>query len=192
MPVDPARVGQAPPQSRQYSAKIPPLIEVNTASFAPAEEGRQWVFYAFLLNFAICLALAGESWWQYGSLSIAADFLLAGWPAIVVAPLLARLFRRIVFSSLSWGLFWGTFFGLTNGLLSVLACLVWIELLHLAISFHCGPWCKPGDGITIAVQEMASIAPFAILPFVAGLWISVIGGALIGILNIRSEGEGNG
>lgn len=186
-PVDLAEARPGPPQSWTHQAKMHPLMEVDTESFASAEERSRWVFYAFLLNFVICLALAGESWWQYNNLSIAADFLLAVWPAMLVAPLLGRLFRRVVFTSLSWGLFWGTFFGLTNGLLSVLACLVWIELLHLAINFHCGPWCKPGDGITIAVQEIASIAPFAIVPFVAGLWISVIGGALIGILNIRNE-----
>ena len=190
-PVDLAGARPGPPQSWTHQARMPPLMEVDTESFAPAEERSRWVFYAFLLNFVICLALAGESWWQYSSVSIAADFLLAVWPAMLVAPLLGRLFRRVVFTTLSWGLFWGTFFGLTNGLLSVLACLVWIELLHLAINFHCGPWCKPGDGITIAVQEIASIAPFAIVPFVAGLWISVIGGALIGILNIRNEGAGS-
>jgi hypothetical protein len=168
---------------QQLAAKH--MVEISTESLSPSGERDRWILYAFLLNLLISLALAGEFWWQNGNVAAAGTFLLAIWPALLAGPLLARLFRRVRYVSLSWGLFWGTFFGLTNGLLSMLLCLAWVSLVHLAQSFQCPPWCGPGDGLTIAAQEIASIAPLVILPVVAGLWMSSIGGALIGIFNVR-------
>ncbi len=165
----------------QLQAKIPG--DVATEALSPTAEYSRWVSHAILLNLIICLALAGETWLQYGVPS-AGTFLLAVWPAILIGPLLATIFRRIRFASLSWGLFWGTFFGLTNGLLSALVCLVWVVLVQLVADFRCPPWCASGEGLTVALNELTRIAPYAILPFVAGLWMSVIGGALIGIFNL--------
>ena len=175
-PVDPS-------QGQQLQAKVPG--EVATEALSPTEENSRWILHAILLNLIICLALAGESWLQNG-LPSAGTFLLAVWPAILIGPLVAVIFRRVRFASLSWGLFWGTFFGLTNGLLSALACLVWVVLVRLVADFRCPPWCGSGDGLTLALNELTRIAPYALLPFVAGLWMSVIGGALIGIFNLPS------
>jgi serine/threonine protein kinase len=181
-PVDPARAPQMPRK------KPAPLHDVGTGSLVPSGEPGEhdrWALYAMLLNLVICLTLAGESWWQGGRLAAAATFLLAVWPALVIGPLLARLFRRTSFTSLSWGFFWGTFFGLTDGLLSTLVCLAWVLLAELASSFRCPPWCNSGDGLTLLTREFTGIAPLAILPVVIGLWAAVIGGALIGVSHVR-------
>jgi hypothetical protein len=170
------RLGHSP-------GKAAPLKEVTTEEFAPAEKYGRWVLDAVLLNLLVCLALAGETLLQYGQ-SPAGTFLLAIWPAVLVGPLLALLFRRVHFTTLSWGLFWGAFFGLSNGLLSALVCLVWAVV---AAGVRCSPWCGPGGDLTVAMNELTAMAQYAILPIVAGLWVSVIGGALIGIFNIRYE-----
>ena len=127
-PVDPSRVPQ-------LQAKIPG--DVATEALSPTAEYSRWVSHAILLNLIICLALAGETWLQYGVPS-AGTFLLAVWPAILIGPLLATIFRRIRFASLSWGLFWGTFFGLTTGL-SALVCLVWVVLVQLVADLDARP-----------------------------------------------------
>jgi len=173
-PVDPSRV------TRLYK-KIPG--DVATEDLPPAAENSRWLLHAILLNLIICLALAGETWLQY-ALPSAATFLLAVWPAMLIAPLLATIFRRVRFASLPWGLFWGAFFGLTNGLLSALVCLVWVVLVQLVADFRCPPWCGSGGGLTVALNELTRVAPHALVPFVAGLWVSVIGGALIGIFKV--------
>ncbi len=173
-PVDPSRV-------TRLHAKVP--RDIATEDLQPTSKNSRWILHAIVLNLIICLALAGETWLQY-ALPSAATFLLAVWPAILIAPLLATIFRRVRFASLSWGLFWGAFFGLTNGLLSALVCMVWVVLVQLVADFRCPPWCGSGGGLTVALNELTRIAPYALVPFVAGLWVSVIGGALIGILNL--------
>ncbi len=142
-----------------------------------------WPEQALLLNLSLCVALAAEGAWQAGDILAGARVLLALWPAIFTGPLLALVFRRVSYQSLSWGLFWGMFFGLTDGLLSLLLCLAWIVLVFLPVSNACPAGCHPGGGFGWMLQAETALAPQATLPVVLGLWVSVIGGALIGIFH---------
>lgn len=156
-------------------------------AIGPAKSRDWWIGQALLLNIAICLALAAGEAWQNGDIATGGRSLLALWPAPVIGPLLALAFRRVTISTLSWGMFWGTFYGLTNGLLSILCCLAWIVLAILPLSNACSAGCAQGSGFDARLQAAAALAPQAILPLVLGLWVSVIGGALIGIFHVREE-----
>lgn len=156
-------------------------------AIGPAKSRDWWIGQALLLNIMICLALAAGEAWQNGDIAVGGRSLLALWPAPVIGPLLALAFRRVTFSTLSWGMFWGTFYGLTNGLISILCCLAWIVLALLPLSNACSAGCAQGSGFDARLQAATALAPQAILPLVLGLWVSVIGGALIGIFHVREE-----
>ena len=156
------------------------INDVQTEALAAVKRADRWVWYALLLNLLVCLTLAAEYGWQAQDLTATANMLLAAWPALLIGPLLARVFRRVPFTTLSWGLFWGAFFGLTDALLSMLVCLVWTLLADLHVYYH------PGDGFSAVIQEAVLLTQQAVLPLVLGLWIAVIGGAIIGILHIHN------
>lgn len=158
--------------------------EISTDPLRSSQRDK-WTWGALLLTLLVCLTLAAEYTWQAGDVRAAATLLLAIWPALLIGPLLARLFRRVTGATLSWGLFWGVFFGLTDGLLSALACCTWIVLAQLPGQWQCPSWCQPGDGITIVRQEIITLVPQALIPFIMGLWMVTIGGAVIGIIHIR-------
>jgi serine/threonine protein kinase/uncharacterized membrane protein YhaH (DUF805 family) len=194
LPVDPSTSpGNAPRPQAEAGRGAASAATVSTAqteslrAVGRAKNRDWWVGQALLLNVVICLALAAGEAWQAGNMPTGERSLLALWPALAVGPLLALAFRRVTFHSLSWGLFWGTFFGLTNGLFSILLCLVWIVLVFLPLSNPCTTGCSQGGGVGALVQEASALAPQAILPLVLGLWVSVIGGGLIGIYHVREE-----
>ena len=86
-----------------------------------------------------------------------------------------------------WGLFWGIFFGLTDALASTLLCLIWGALIQLPLNFRCPQWCSAGDGVKITFQIIGGLAAQALVPVVLGLWIAVLGGAIMGLLRLRSK-----
>ena len=163
------------------------ISDVNTEAIHSVKYNDRWGWYGLLLNFLVCLAIAVEYGWQVGNVRAAASMLLVVWPALLVGPLLARFFRRVVFTTLSWGLFWGVFYGLSNALLSILACLLWTLLALFPSYYACPSWCHPGDGFSVVSNVVFTLAQQAVLPVVLGLWISVIGGAIIGIVHIRYQ-----
>ena len=162
------------------------INDVQTEVLNSVKPTDRWVSYALLLNFLICLTLAAEYGWQEGSGTAAFNMLLAAWPALLIGPLMARTFRRVTFTTLSWGLFWGMFFGLTDAFLSVLVCLVWTLLALVPTYYTCPSWCQPGDGFSVVVEKAIGLTQQVVLPLVLGLWIAVIGGAIIGIIHIRN------
>ena len=163
------------------------ISDVNTEAIHSVKYNDRWGWYGLLLNFLVCLAIAVEYGWQVGNVTAAASMLLVVWPALLVGPLLARFFRRVVFTTLSWGLFWGVFYGLSNALLSILACLLWTLLALFPSYYACPSWCHPGDGFSVVSNVVFTLAQQAVLPVVLGLWIAVIGGAIIGIVHIRYQ-----
>lgn len=161
--------------------------DATTSMMKVAKNADNWVWYALVLNLLICLLVATEYGWQAGSAAMAANALLVVLPSLLVGPLLALLFRRVSYGAPLWGLFWGVFFGLTDALASTLLSFVWGALIQLPQKFHCPDWCSAGDGVKILFQTMLSLASQAIVPVVLGLWIAVIGGAIIGLLRLRQS-----
>jgi hypothetical protein len=159
---------------------------MSTGIMKTCKNSDNWVWCALALNLLVCLAVAAEYALQLGSASIAADTLLAVWPGLLTGPLLALLFRRIGYSTPSRGLFWGVFFGLTDALVSTLLCFLWVALATLPGKYHCPPWCASGDGVGIVYATITDLATKAIVPVVLTLWIAVIGGAIIGIGQMRA------
>jgi hypothetical protein len=87
--------------------------------------------------------------------------------------------------TLPWGLFWGIVFGMANALLSLLACVVYY-------SFSPGVQFQGSNGNVLngyfgPVLFLVS-DPRVVVLLLLALWVSVTGGAMIGIFNVRSEG----
>jgi len=161
--------------------------DATTSMMKIAKHSDNWVWYALALNLLICLLVAAEYAWQAGSAAMAANALLVVLPTLLTGPVLALLFRRVSYRAPLWGLFWGVFFGLTDALASTLLCLVWGALIQLPLNFRCGSWCAAGDGVKILFQSILGLATQALVPVVLGLWVAVIGGAIIGLLHLRQS-----
>ncbi len=145
----------------------------------------KWVWYSLLLNLFICLVLAGLRSLQARGVGFGVDLFLALCPALLVGPLLAFRFRRIQMTTFSWSLFWGVFFGLTNALLSGLVCLIWNALLFTVPIFgYAGGSLNDFFNGMIVLAYTPEVVEWALL----ALWVSVIGGAVIGIVSERDEG----
>ena len=186
----------APEAPRELSVSVTPArdatiygdgSDATTSMMKVAKNGDNWVWYALVLNLLICLLVATEYAWQAGSAAMAANALLVVLPAILTGPVLALLFRRVSYHAPLWGLFWGVFFGLTDALASTLLSFVWGALIQLPLKFSCGSWCSAGDGFKILFQTILSLASQAVVAVVLGLWIAVIGGAIIGLLHLRQS-----
>jgi serine/threonine protein kinase len=162
------------------------ISEVSTDMMKDYKNNNRWAWSALALNLLICLVVATEYAWQEGNATVAADMLLVVWPGLLTGPLLAFLFRRVSYSAPLWSLFWGVFFGLTDGLVSIVLCLIWAALASLPRQYQCPSWCASGDGIGIIINTVGQFATQAIVPAVLTLWIAVIGGALIGVMHVRS------
>jgi serine/threonine protein kinase len=141
-----------------------------------------WIWRSLLLNLLICLVLVAEYSWQEGSVNLGAVLLLALCPVLLVGPLLARPFRRVTLTTFSWSLFWGIFFGMTNALLSALVCLAWNVLLFVEPF-----WGNTGSGLSDFYRKVLALDPPVVVLMLLALWMSVIGGVLIGIFNVRDE-----
>ena len=114
-----------------------------------------------------------------------ADLLLASWPALLVGPLIARFFRRIPLTTFARSLFWGICFGLSNALLSALVCFAWKAVLFaMLFSGNAGAGLSDYIQQTFALESLPGVVELTLL----ALWMSVIGGALIGIFSVRDEG----
>jgi serine/threonine protein kinase len=173
-------------QAREQVKNIGVAVQnIHTEALSVSRHSNNWIRYSLLLNLLICLVLAAEYSWQAGGVRFGADLLLALCPALVVGPLLARLFRRVQLTTFSWSLFWGVFFGLTNALLCALVCLLWKALLYVIPL-----WGNAGGSLgdffkgALALELIPEIVALTLL----ALWMSVIGGALIGIFSVRDEG----
>jgi serine/threonine protein kinase len=173
-------------QAREQVKNIGVAVQnIHTEALSVSRHSNNWIRYSLLLNLLICLVLAAEYSWQAGGVRFGADLLLALCPALVVGPLLARLFRRVQLTTFSWSLFWGVFFGLTNALLCALVCLLWKAFLYVIPL-----WGNAGGSLgdffkgALALELIPEIVALTLL----ALWMSVIGGALIGIFSVRDEG----
>jgi serine/threonine protein kinase len=159
--------------------------DIHAEALDVSRHSNNWIRYSLLLNLLICLVLAAEYSWQAGGVRSGAELLLALCPALVVGPLLARLFRRVQLATFSWSLFWGVFFGLTNAFLSALVCLMWKAFLYV-IPF----WGNASGSLEDFFKSALTLEliPGIVALTLLALWMSVIGGAFIGIFSLRDEG----
>ena len=172
--------------SRETEGKNLPLMhEVQTVIPESPASRSKWIWCALTLNIFISILLLIEYSLIVGSLHFNYGLLLTMCPALLVALLLSLLFRRIPLTTLSWSFFWGIFFGMTNALLSLLACMVWYSFL-LVVSLQG----SAGGGISgffAPSLQFISDSRIVLLLLIA-LWVSVTGGAIIGIVNMQDEG----
>jgi hypothetical protein len=128
--------------------------------------------------------LIAEYTLQAGGNSLKAEPLLVLCPTLLVGSLLALLFKRISLTTLSWSLFWGVFFGMTNALLSTSVCLAWTLLFVMPFLGSAG-----GDlNASFSKVLMFASIPHVVVFLLLALWMSVVGGAIIGIFSMRDEG----
>jgi hypothetical protein len=141
----------------------------------------RWTLPAFILNVVICAILLIVA---RVILSGASTPLLASslWPALVVGPLVGRLFHRATLSSPSWGVLWGMIFGIGNAFFSALACCVLTVLLITLQNTVHTPFLPEAATNSVMSSRLATVLPL----FFIGLWISVFGGALIGLFASRA------
>src|SRR5260370_17561042 len=114
-----------------------------------------------------------------------AGLLLASWRALVVGPLVGRFFRRIALTTFGRSLFWGVCFGLSNALLSALVCFAWKAVLFaMPFSGNAGAGLSDYIQQTFALESLPGVVELTLL----ALWMSVIGGAVIGLFCLRGQG----
>ncbi len=159
-------------QSQDVHTEIPQVSRYNN----------RWVWRSLLLNVLICLVLAGEYAWQGGSINVAIPLLLALCPVLLVGPLLGLAFRRVSSTTFAWSLFWGIFFGVTNALVCALVCLAW-NILLFSVPFL-GSF---SSGLIDFYRKILALDPQIIVLLILALWLSVIGGVLIGIFSVLDE-----
>jgi serine/threonine protein kinase len=171
---------------RDQEGKYKPLMhEFPAAIPKTSRSSNRWIWCALILNLFIYVMLMTESILVVGTLSFSFRSLITVCPALLVGFLLALLFKRISLTSLSWSLFWGIFFGMTNALLSLLACIVCYSLL-LRVQFQ-GSTGENLSGFFGPSLHFDSDPRIVVLLLLA-LWVSVTGGAIIGIINMQGEG----
>ena len=183
LPIIPIRTKHA---SWGQEGKNKPLLhEVRTTTPKAQRRSSRWIWCALILNIFIYLMLIAEYTLIAGRLSFRVEPLLILCPVLLVGPLLALLFKRISLTTLSWSLFWGIFFGMTNALLSLLAYMVWNSLL-LAVQLRG----SAGGGMSgfFFPSLLFASDPRVVILLLLALWVSVIGGAIIGIFSMQGEG----
>lgn len=168
----------------QYGKNKPSAREVHIANPKTSRSSNRWIGCALILNVFISIMLIIEYILLIRSWSFDYKLFLTLCPALLVGFLLALLFKRIPLTTLSWGLFWGIFFGITNALLSLLACTIWYSFL-VVVQFQ-GSNDGGLSGFLGPALQFAS-NPSVVVLLLLALWVSVMGGAIAGIVNVRGE-----
>ena len=162
------------------------LHEVHTATPRMRSSGNRWIWCALTLNIFIFVMLIIEYRLLIGNPVFSIKPLLAVFPALLIGFLLALLFKRVALTTLSLSLLWGMVFGMMNALLSLIACILWYSLVFvMPFQGNAGGGLSSFFGPTL---QFFSDSRIVILMLIA-LWVSVTGGAIIGIINIQGEGE---
>jgi hypothetical protein len=141
----------------------------------------RWTLPAFILNVVICATLVVVG--GLASSGVIAPQLLASSlsPALVTGPIVGRLFHRVTLFSSSWGVLWGMIFGIGNAFFSALACYVWMVLFTTLQNTALAPF------LSEAMKLVPSPTLNTVLTlFFIGLWMSVFGGALIGLFAAKA------
>ena len=182
IPFIPAPVKQA---SRDQEGNNRALLhEVHTAIPKTSRSSNRWLWCALALNIFIFIMLIIEYTLLAGNPAFSFEPLLTLCPVLLVGFLLALLFKRIALTTLSWGLFWGIFYGMMNALLSLVACIVWYSFV-LVVEFQQSAGGGSSGFFDPALHFMSDSRVVILL--LLALWVSVTGGAVIGIFNIHSE-----
>lgn len=146
---------------------------------------RIWLAGAFVLNLLVCSILLIQAMLVGGAQALS-NLALPLWPSLLIGPLLGLLFHRLRVETLSWGIVYGILFGGANALISILICWLWTALLSMAAQGSM--WLPLQAGWSALVREAVIVLHKLPLPGLAGLWLSVIGGIVLGIL-VGRQGE---
>ncbi len=164
------------PEASQQSDEDPigknPTTESWIGEISQKLQRNRWTVSAFILNVVICVVLVAGGWFWHTAPVVAFSL----WPALLVGPFVGRLFHRVPGSTYAWGVLWGMIFGIVNAFLSALACGVWKVLFDVISQGQAGL----GFQVT-AIKLLPQLA----VPLIVGLWLSVCGGAIIGLLAAR-------
>ena len=183
IPIIPAPTKHA---SRNQEGMNKTLLQtVHTATPKTLRRSNRWIWCALILNIFIFVMLILEYTLIAGSPGFSFRPLLTLCPALLVGLLLALPFKRISLTTLSWSLFWGIFYGMTNALFSLLACMLWYSLLLVTQLQDSANGSL--SGFFSPTLLFVSDTRVVVLLLLA-LWVSVIGGAMIGIFNMQGEG----
>jgi len=183
IPIIPAPIKHA--SREQEGMKKTLLHEVHAATPKTQRSSNRWIWCALTLNVFIIVMLIIEYTLKPGSSGFSFRPVLTLCPALQVGLLLALLFKRIALTTLSWSLFWGIFFGMMNALLSLLACMICYSLL-LVVQFQGSIYGGLSGFFGPDLQFVSD--PRVIVLLLLALWVSVTGGAIIGIFNMQREG----
>jgi serine/threonine protein kinase len=148
--------------SRGSGNSASPLPD-TTAQKLPRD---RWTLQAFVLNLVIYGLLVAVGF-LLSPMGSALSLVYSLWPAPLIGLLVGRLFHRVSTASYLWGVLWGMIFGIVNALFSSLVCFGLLILISTAIHLN---------GVSSSVL---------MLLFFGGLWMSVSGGALIGLFAAR-------
>ena len=174
-------------KTRDYKGMNKTLLhEAHTSYPKIRNRSNRWIWCALALNIFIFIMLILEYTLLIGSPVFSIRPVLTLCPALLIGFLLALLFKRIALTTLSLSLFWGMFFGMMNAILSLVACTIWYSFVLVVPSQG-----NAGQGLSSFFSptlQFFSDSQIVILLLIA-LWVSVIGGAIIGIINIQGEGE---
>lgn len=140
----------------------------------------KWTLPAFILNLVICALLLVAAGFSPGGVGTVILLVRSLWPALLVGPIVGRLFHRVFPSSYPWGVLWGMIFGIVNAILSVLVCYGWTVLFNTIWKISQG---QASLGLRVFQLVAIGLLQQPVLPLLlfVGLWISVCGGALIGL-----------
>ncbi len=185
IPIIPAPIKHATSDQKGLNKTL--LHEAYIATPKTPKSSSRWIWCALTLNLFIIVMLSIEYTLKAGSPGFSFRPLLTLCPALLVGLLLALLFKRISLTTLSWSLFWGMFFGMTNALLSLFACMICYALL-LVVQFQ-GSIVGGLSGFFGPSLQFVSDSRAIVLLLLA-LWVSVTGGAIIGIFNMQANAQG--
>jgi serine/threonine protein kinase len=160
------------------------LQEVHAEMPKTSRSRNRWLWCALALNMFIFIMLIMEYTLLARSPGFSFGPLLTLCPVLMVGFLLAMLFKRIALTTLPWSLFWGIFYGMMNALLSLVACIAWYSLL-LVIEFQ-GSTGGGSSGFFDPALHFVS-DPRVVILLLLALWVSVTGGAVIGIFNMQGK-----
>lgn len=144
-----------------------------------------WVWYGWILTVLVCLVLVAQVWWRNGSTrGLFMIFVIC--PGILMAPLVASLFRKVRIVSSLRGILWGVFLALTELVCSSPVCYSWTALGRTFMQWG-GLWRRSGDGWPIFESEFVKLLPQAIPVFFTACICILPAGVLVGLLVARSQ-----
>lgn len=162
----------------------PELESVNT-SLMEEMKPDVWTWRACWLHVLLYVALAIAALFSNVGIINLMLLMLSLWPGLLIGPLVARWFRSISPSSLSWGIVYGMLYGIVTVAISTLVCYGFSALIYTVLNW--GSALHTDYGVHAFLSQVLTLGPHALPIFLVSLWCIVFGGALIGLFAARRE-----